>query len=244
VSDELAAALRELAAQHETPPRVGAAEVRRRAGRRSRRRRATAALGAATVAACALAAVAVALHPDDPGPGRRLPATAPDTPVSRPATPLPARTPDGLLDLGGHTLTVGDRVMRVDSHSFGRFTPGSELTVIAKNDAGMLPVETEPKGGYEIKVPYLVELRAPDGNPVYAGALAFDMKALAGLETRAGWVGMSPEDARWFFGRIGVGDRVALTSTVTPGTGTPTATPSEVATGGPSRSEGGTDGPG
>ncbi|MGC3000120.1 hypothetical protein ACPF8X_17550, partial [Streptomyces sp. G35A] len=172
---------------------------------------------------CALAAVAVALHPDDPGPGRRLPATAPDTPVSHPATPLPARTPAGLLDLGGHTLTVGDRVMRVDSHSFGRFTPGSELTVTAKNDAGMLPVETEPKGGYEIKVPYLVELRAPDGNPVYAGALAFDMKALAGLETRAGWVGMSPEDAQWFFGRVGVGDRVALTSTVTPGTGTPTA---------------------
>ncbi|CAL9582206.1 hypothetical protein SUDANB15_05029 [Streptomyces sp. enrichment culture] len=225
MSDELARALRELAAQHETPPRVGAAEVRTRAGRRSRRRRAAAALGAATAAACALTAVAFTLHTEDPGRNHRIPATASDTPSRSPATPVPVPPPSGRLDLGRHTLTVGDRVLRVDSHAFGRFPPGTRLTVTAKSELELLPLEGGAEAGHEVKVPYLVELRTPDGEPVYAGALTFDLRALAALPDEAGWLGMSLTDAEWFYARARTGDRIALTSTVLPGAGGATATP-------------------
>ncbi|GAA3499373.1 hypothetical protein GCM10019016_064770 [Streptomyces prasinosporus] len=247
MSDELAEALRELAARHETPPRVAAAAVRARAGRRSRRRRAAVALGATAAAACALAAVAFTLHTGDPGGNRRTPAAAPDTPDRTPSpgrtTPLPTATPTGLLDLGRHTLTVGGRVLRVDSHSFRRLPPGTPLTVVARSDLKLLPLEDEAgktggTGGadYEVEVPYLVELRAPDGEPVYAGALVFDTKVLAGLAAETGWLGMSLTDAEWFHDRVGVGDRIELTSTPAPDGETATATPPDAE--GPSETEG------
>ncbi|MFE4051641.1 hypothetical protein [Streptomyces sp. YIM B13518] len=216
MSDELADALRELAAQHETPPRVGAAEIRDRAGRRSRRRRTTTALGTAATAACVLAAVAFTLHTEDPGRNGRTPATAADGPTPAPSTTTPVPVSAGILDLGRHTLTVGERVMRVDSHSFGRFPPGSRMTVVAKDGAKLLRLESGTKFGTEIKIPYLVELRTPDRRPVYAGALAFDTKALAALPAGTGWLGMSPADAQWFHTRARAGDRIEITSTVSP----------------------------
>lgn len=239
MSDELADALRELAAQHETPPRVDAAGIRDRARRRSRRRRATVALGTAATAACALAAVAFTLRTGDPAAHRHLPGTSSsDTPAPGAATPsaatptplpgMPLPSPSGLLDLGLHTLTVGDRVMRVDSHSFGRFPPGTRLTVVARAATAVLPLDGDPGINEEVKVPYLVELRTPDREPVYAGALAFDTKALAGLSDKAGWLGMSLTDAEWFHDRVRVGDRIELTSTVPPSAAT-TTTPPEYA---------------
>ncbi|GGV66999.1 hypothetical protein GCM10010294_21270 [Streptomyces griseoloalbus] len=219
MSDELAGALRELAAQHETPPRVDAAEIRGRAQRRSRRRKVTAVLGTAATAACALAAVAFTLHPEDPAENRQVPATASDTPPPTSTTATPSPAPAGLLDLGRHTLTVGDRVMRVDSHSFGRFPSGSRMTVVAKADLELLPLEGNPEVGKEVKVPYLVELRTPDRQAVYTGALAFDTRALGALSAETGWVGMSITDAEWFYHRIRVGDRIEITSTVLPSPG-------------------------
>ncbi|GAA3199701.1 MULTISPECIES: hypothetical protein [Streptomyces] len=237
MSDELARALRELAAQHETPPRLDAARVRDLARRRSRRRRATAVLGTAVTAACALAALAFTLHPDDPGGRRQLPGTASDRPTTGTPTspPVPTPAPAGVLDLGGHTLTVGDRVMRVDSHSFDRFPPGSRMTVVAKADLRLLPLEAGAGAGgqevKEIKVPYLVELRTSDGEPVYAGALAFDTRALAGLAAGTGWVGMDIRDAEWFYQRIRVGDRIEITSTAAPDAQATTAVPDTAGTG-------------
>ncbi|WP_208026523.1 hypothetical protein [Streptomyces sp. Tu 3180] len=237
MSDELAAALRGLAERHETPPRVDAAGIRARAGRRSRRRRTAVALGAAATAACALTAVAFALHTGDPGEHHRIPATASDTPDRAPSpgrtTPLPTATPVGHLDLGRHTLTVGDRVLRVDSHSFRRFPPGTRLTVTATSELKVLSLEAEAGGldgaggaRYEVKVPYLVELRTPDGEPVYAGALTFDLKSLAALPARTGWLGMSLADAEWFHHRARTGDHIELT-TAAPDTGATTPTPTE-----------------
>ncbi|MFE2277393.1 hypothetical protein ACFXAE_09000 [Streptomyces sp. NPDC059454] len=229
MSDELADALRELAAQHETPPRVGAAEVRARAGRRSRRRRAAAALGTVATAACVLAAVAFTPHTGEPGRNGRTPAAAPDAasdaPTPAPSTAAPVPASAGVLDLGRHTLTVGERVLRVDSHSFRQFPPGSRMTVVAKADGKLLRLESGTKSGAEIKVPYLVELRTPDRQPVYAGALAFDTKALAALSAGTGWLGMSPTDAEWFYTRARTGDRIEITSTVTPGATATTTTP-------------------
>lgn len=225
MSDELAGALRELAAQHETPPRVGAAEIRDRAGRRSRRRRAAAALGTAATAACVLAAVAFTLHTEDPGRNDRTPTAASDGPTPAPSTATPVPASAGVLDLGRHTLTVGERVMRVDSHSFRRFPPGSRMTVVTKDDTRTLRLESGTKFGAEIKVPYLVELRTPDRQPVYAGALAFDTKALAALSADTGWLGMSLTDAEWFYTRVRVGDRIEITSTVAPSALPTTITP-------------------
>lgn len=229
MSDELADALRELAAQHETPPRVDAAGIRDRARRRSRRRRATVALGTAATAVCVVTAAAFTLHTEEPAGNRHLPGTASDVPAPSAATPstaspTPAPTPSGLLDLGLHTLTVRDRVVRVDSHSFGRFPPGTRLTVVSKADTAVLPLEANPKID-EVKVPYLVELRTPDGGPVYAGALAFDTKVLAGLSGRTGWLGMSLGDAEWFYDQIREGDGIELTTTIVPGTDVTTIPP-------------------
>ncbi|MGC0374894.1 hypothetical protein [Streptomyces sp. SAI-229] len=223
MSDELADALRELAAQHEVPPRVGAAEVRDRARRRSRRRRVSAALGTAAAAACALTAVAFTLHTGDPGPDGRPPAAAPEAPTPSAATPSPALA--GVLDLGRHTLTVDERVLRVESHAFPRFPSGSRMTVVAKDDVRTLRLENGVKPGTEVKIPYLVELRTSGRQPVYAGALAFDMKELATLSEGTGWLGMSATDAKWFYARVREGDRVEITSTVTPSTAETPATP-------------------
>lgn len=250
MSDELAGVLRELAAQHEVPPRVGAAEIRDRARRRSRRRRAGAALGTAAAAVCVLTVVASALHTGDPG---RTPAAAPEASVPSAAAPAPA--PSGVLDLGRHTLTVGERVMRVNSHAFPPFPSGGRMTVVAKNDTGTLRLKSGIKSGTEIEVPYLVELRTPGRQPVYAGALAFDAKALAelaALSAETGWLGLSHTDAEWFYTRAREGDRIEITSTVTPSEAeTPTApTRAETAAGAPGAADragtpgavGGTDG--
>lgn len=223
MSDELGTALRELAARHETPPRVDAAEIRSRAGRRTRRRKAALTLTTLATAACALTAAVVTLHTGDRADDRHFPGAAADAPaVPGAATPtplLPAST--GVLDLGRHTLTVGDRVLRVDSHSFGRFPPGTRLTVKAKAESDLLPLEGRPAARKEVEVPYLVELRTPGQEPVYAGGLAFDTKALVGLDTDSGWVGMSVTDAEWFYRRVRVGDGIDLTSTPTPTPSTP-----------------------
>ena len=217
MSDELTGALRELAARHEAPPRIGAAEVRGRAGRRSRRRRATAALGTTAAAVCALTAVAFTLHTEEPGPLLRTPAAGSGTP----AAPAPASA--GVLDLGRRTLTVGERVIRVDSRSFPRFAPGSRMKVVAKSTLKVLPLENGTRAGAEVKVPYLVQLSAPDRQPVYAGALAVDTKALAALSARSGWLGMNVADAKWFYARARAGDRIEITSTATARPATPDA---------------------
>ncbi|MFE9770915.1 hypothetical protein ACFYOV_04375 [Streptomyces sp. NPDC005931] len=229
MSDELTAALRQLAARHETPPLVTASEVRARATRRSRRRRATAVVGLATVAGT-LAVITLTPPGDDPDNDRQVPATASDTPTPTATTPRPALTPPGVLDLGRHTLTVGARVMRVDTHSFGAMPPGGELTVTVKHQVLVLPEAAEAaKDPYGMKIPYVVELRADDRSPVYAGALGSDTKALAALAPATDWIGLTERDAEWLYSRTRKGDRVRVTSTVPPGTwdaGTPvTPTP-------------------
>ncbi|MFE1425898.1 hypothetical protein ACFW6C_10060 [Streptomyces fungicidicus] len=225
MSDELTGALRELAARHEAPPRIGAAEVRGRAGRRSRRRRATAALGTTAAAVCALTAVAFTLHTEEPGPHHRTPAAGSGTPARPPGTAAPAPAPAsaGVLDLGRRTLTVGERVIRVDSRSFPRFAPGSRMKVVAKSTLKVLPLENGTRAGTEVKVPYLVQLSAPDRQPVYAGALAVDTKALAALSARSGWLGMNVADAKWFYARARAGDRIEITTTATARPATPDA---------------------
>ncbi|MGV9916102.1 hypothetical protein ACWDUK_02535 [Streptomyces cellulosae] len=211
MSDEIGGSLRELAALHETPPPLSAAEVRARASRRSRRRRATLALGTMATAACAVTVVTFALH-TDPAAGKRhrpgaTPATSP-TPVRTPTASASLR-PSGRLDVDLRTLTLADRVLRVDLRAAGRFPPGTRLTVVARTSGAVLPLKSRTEVR-QVKVPYLVELRAPGGKPVYAGALSFDAKVLRSLSGTTGWVGLSARDAEWLHDRLRDGDQIEL----------------------------------
>ncbi|MEV5264166.1 hypothetical protein [Streptomyces werraensis] len=213
MSDELTGALRDLAALHEAPPPLPAAELRDRARRRSRRRRAGLALGTAAMAACAVTVVILALHTDHPAGKRHRPGATPATspvPARPPTASARAPRPSGRLDVDLRTLTLADRVLRVDLRAAGRFPPGTRLTVVARISGAVLPLKSRTEVR-EVKVPYLVELRAPGGAPVYAGALSFDAKVLRALSGTTGWVGLSARDAQWLHDRLRDGDQIELT---------------------------------
>ncbi|MFF8629421.1 hypothetical protein [Streptomyces werraensis] len=213
MSDELTGALRELAALHEAPPPLPAAELRDRARRRSRRRRAGLALGTAAMTACAVTVVTLALHTDHPAGKRHRPGATPATspvPARPPTASARAPRPSGRLDVDLRTLTLADRVLRVDLRAAGRFPPGTRLTVVARISGAVLPLKSRTEVR-EVKVPYLVELRAPGGAPVYAGALSFDAKVLRALSGTTGWVGLSARDAQWLHDRLRDGDQIELT---------------------------------
>ncbi|MFC8405307.1 hypothetical protein ACOZDZ_10910 [Streptomyces griseoincarnatus] len=215
MSDELGGALRELAARHETPPPLPAAEVRDRARRRSRRRRAGLALGTAATAACAVTVVTLTLHTDHPGGERHRPGATPATspaPARTPSAPARVPRPSGRLDVDLRTLTLAGRVLRVDLRAAGRFPSGTRLTVVARTSGAVLPLKSRTEVR-EVKVPYLVELRAPGGRPVYVGALSFDAKVLRALFGTTGWVGLSARDAEWLHDRLRDGDQIELTAT-------------------------------
>ncbi|MEV6593087.1 L,D-transpeptidase [Streptomyces acidicola] len=236
MSDELSARLRELAASQAIAPTVSGAGIRSRAMRRGRRRRAAAALGTGAVA---LAAVAFTLtldrgaDPDHPD-RRRIPAATLSAPPSE-ATAVPVT---GTVHLRGRTLTVGDRVMPISSGALGTPTATGLMRVVATYDVREMAVDVSPEGRSAVKVPYVVELRDTDDEPVYVGALPDDLKALGTYDVTDGWIGLGADDAEWFSARIRPGDHISVITT-TPATATsqtalpataapPTTTPATV----------------
>ncbi|MGW0884265.1 L,D-transpeptidase [Streptomyces sp. NPDC002671] len=232
MSDELSAALRELAATNEAPPAVGGAEIRDRAMRRRRRRRAVATLGAGA-AALALLGFALTLHlggnPDHPA-GRRAPAaTRPDSASPSAATPAPV---SGTLDLPRRTLTFDGRVMPILSKLDVPLGSTNPMTVVAKPVRAELTVDEFSNGRTMVNGPYAVELRAGADQPIYVGPFSPQLKALSD-----GWIGLASEDASWLFARVSIGDTISVRTGATPtivppgavaapGTATPGATPS------------------
>ncbi|MGY0069742.1 hypothetical protein ACWZEH_23715 [Streptomyces sp. QTS137] len=241
MSDELATALRELAEAHESPPPTPAAEVRTRARRRSRRRRTTVRLGLATSVAGMLATIGLTVHAEEPGhdsreaPAASSGAQAIGTPTSSPRAPeAVAGTAEAVLDLSRHTLTVGGRVMRVNSHLVATEPPHDHrLTVRAKHEVMLLRSDARAGNAYEAKVPYVVELRNGDGAPAYTGALAFDTRSLGALGARTSWLGLSVDDARWFYTRARRGEHIEITSAATPAPPVATTNPTAGADPGP-----------
>ncbi|MEU6524390.1 hypothetical protein ABZ892_16615 [Streptomyces sp. NPDC046924] len=235
MSDELATALRELAADHEAPPPVPAAEVRTRARRRARRRRATVAFGTATTAACVLTTIGLTGltgHAEEPVRNRHLPAASsgartsgvPRTAGTSASDGAPIRSAaatDGFLDLGRRTLTIGGHVMHVDSYAVATLPPGHRLTVRAKHKAVTLPGDPSAENRRGTEVPYVVELRTGNRPPVYAGALAGGTKSLGVLGAKTGWLGLSVKDARWFYARVRQGELIEITSAPLPEPGAP-----------------------
>ncbi len=221
MSDELSAALRELAAGHATPPTVDGAGVRARAMRRRRRRRAAYAVGAGT-AALALLGLALTLHltgdPDHPA-GRRPPAAAqPHAPSAPPSTAAPAPV-SGTLDLSGRTLTFDGRVMRFLSALGARAGSTGPMTVVTKQDPTELTLDVPSKGPVAVSVPYVVELRDRDGRTHYVGQYTAQLKALSAYDAKGSLLALGAEDAQWFYTRARAGDTLAVTTAPTPTTG-------------------------
>ncbi|WP_405870837.1 hypothetical protein [Streptomyces sp. NBC_00005] len=234
MSDELSSALRELAADHATRPAVGAAEIRGRAMRRRRRRRAAVTLGAgATV--LALLGFALSLHlggdPDHPD-RHRTPAVAPSAPAPPSATT--AVPVSGTLDLPGHTLTFGGRVLPIVSEFDAPAGPTSPMTVAAKQDRRTLTVDVPSKGNVSVDVPYVVELRDEQGRPLYAGAFTPQLKILSGYDARGGLISLPARDAQWFYARVRLGDTIAVKTATTPTPAPSTTAPAPGATASPS----------
>ncbi|MFE0254429.1 hypothetical protein [Streptomyces sp. NPDC059010] len=217
MSDELSAALRELAAAQETPPVAGGAEIRGRAMRRRRRRRTAYALGAGTAS---LALLAFALTLDlggntDRQPGSRPPAVASPATTPTPAptpTPTPTPTPaSGTLDLRKHSLTLGDRTMPVLSEFASELDSRSPIKVVAKRRAEKLPFDIPPDGRTMVHLSYVVELRDGEGRPHFVGLYAPQLKALSDYDGKSSWLGLGEKDAAWFYDRVRVGDALSVT---------------------------------
>ncbi|GHH04627.1 hypothetical protein [Streptomyces lanatus] len=220
MSDELSAALRELAADQGTPPTVDGAAIRARATRRRRRRRVTVTLGAGTLA---LVVLGLALNLNSGGarehpPGSRVPATTYSAPTP---TPTPTPTPEpvaGTLDLRGGTLTVDGRALPVVSRNAAPTEFTGPLTVVAKQNPRQLTFEVPSKGPAYVSVPYVVELRDSEGRSHYIGQYVPQLKVLSDYEAQGGLIALDIKDAEWFHGRIRIGDTISVTAGARQGT--------------------------
>lgn len=210
MSDELTDALRELAATHATQPVVGGAEIRGRAMRRRRRRRAAAGLGAGTAVLALLGfALTLQLRGDQDGPaGRQDPAATPSaSALPSMATPAPV---SGTLDASRQTLTFDGRVMPILTDFDALVVSTSPLTVVAKQDARELTVDVVPKGRTVVNVPYAVELRDGEDQPLHVGTFTARLKALGDYDVKGGVIGLAAEDAEWFYARVRLGDTLSV----------------------------------
>jgi hypothetical protein len=225
VSDELSAALRELAKDGATPPVVDGAGIRARATRR-RRRRSAAVLGAGAAALVLLGLVLTPVldgHPDQPA-RPRIPAAegtaSPDRSVPpSSAAPLPV---SGTLSLRERTLTVGGKLLPVRSLFDGRTGFTGSLTVAAKHTTRVQSVDVPSEGPVKVDVPNVVELRDSQDRILYVGTYTKPL-SLGGSVTAGDWIGLDDAAAKWFYTSVRLGDRIALTTVTTP----PVATPSD-----------------
>ncbi|QEU95116.1 L,D-transpeptidase [Streptomyces kanamyceticus] len=201
MSDDLSAALHDLAADRRTPPPVPGAEIRCRAVLRRRRRRAAVAGGALVTAAVAVTVIVGLLPGSDDGPDR---------------TPAPVATQGhrkvvATLDLDTHRMTVDGRTLPVSAGSAQHPTPTGRMTVTAVHREKRMPAGDTGLGGeYDLKLPWVVELRTPDGRTNYLVALTYDEKAPGVRDITRGWIGLRTDDARWLHDRLEPGDVITV----------------------------------
>ncbi|MFJ5260809.1 hypothetical protein ACIQAC_10145 [Streptomyces sp. NPDC088387] len=236
MSDELSAALRELAATEATRtavPPAGGAGVRGRAVRRRRRRRTALTLGAGTAG---LALVALTLHfgaspepPDRYATPAASPAASPadspaDSPTDSPAVTAPVSPAppseatsvgvSGTLDLSSRTFAFAGRVLPLVGESGIGADVGAAgpMTVSTKEMKRDLTVDVLGKGRTSVTVPYAVELRDRGGLPLYVATFE-PVQALSDYAVvDAGLIVLGAEDARWFFDSVGLGENITVTT--------------------------------
>jgi len=224
LSTELSAELRELAARQESRPVLTGAEIRGRAVRRGRRR----VVGGLGAGAVAFAVTAFALtvgftHSDDDGNGRQLPAATHADPVPSPrvtstdaSTPVPRAPVTGTVVLGKRVLIVGGRVMPMTSGLPDSPELAGPLTVYKKHETKVVTV-TDLAGGvaYTTEVSLAVELRDANDDPVYVGiAFSSKEKSTGEQDTGAGWIGLDPADAKWFYEDAKIGSVFSVSRAV------------------------------
>ncbi|MFD8967878.1 L,D-transpeptidase [Streptomyces sp. NPDC059568] len=219
MSDELTTTLRELAQEHETPPSIPGAEIRRRAvRRRARRRGAVLAGGAAAV----VGVLVFALTADVGGQTteeRAIPAdTASPTDTASSASPA---SPVGTADLARRLLTVAGRELPISSGTAEGLTPQGRMTVVAKYRTKRMPADgmgtgKDMGGEYEITLPWVIELRTPDNRTNYVVAMTYNESAPGRVDATHGWIGLRSVDAEWLYEQLRPGEVLVVEGTATP----------------------------
>ncbi|WP_051855191.1 L,D-transpeptidase [Streptomyces sp. NRRL B-1347] len=196
----LSASLRSLAASGAAPAPVAGAQVRRRAVAR-RRRRHTALAGGAAVAVAALAfGLTGAL-----GGGSDARPAPPAAPSTRSAAPA------ATVDLGARTLTLDGRRVPVSSGNASHPTATGRMTVVAKHRVKRLTSESVGLGDeYDVRLPWVVELRGPDGRANFLVAMTYAEGAPGTRDATRGSIGLRSADARWVYGRLSPGAVVTV----------------------------------
>ncbi|MFD4633446.1 L,D-transpeptidase [Streptomyces sp. NPDC058284] len=201
MSDDLTSALHDLAADHRTPPPVPGAEIRRRAAARGRRRRTAVAGAALATAAVAVTVVAGLLT----GSGDDGPHRTPAPPATR-----GARGPAAVVDLSRHRMTLGGRELPVSAGTARHPTPTGRMTVVATYPELRMKAQNVGLEKYDLTLPWVVELRTPDGATNYVVALTYNEKAPGQLDVTKGWIGLRTEDARTVHDRLAPGDVITV----------------------------------
>ncbi|MFE0102648.1 L,D-transpeptidase [Streptomyces sp. NPDC059009] len=200
MSDDLSAALRELADSGRAPAPTTGAEVRRRAVFRRRRRHAAVAGGTAVVAAALAFGLTTAL-------GGAHSERRPTPPAASSAPASPAAT----VDLGRRTLTLGGRALPVSSGRADQPTKPGRMTVVAKHRTKRFTGETVGLGGeYDVTLPWVLELRGPGGATTYIVALTYAEQAPGRQDVTHGVIGLRRSDAKWLYGRLSSGSVVTV----------------------------------
>ncbi|GAA4840580.1 L,D-transpeptidase [Kitasatospora terrestris] len=230
--DRIASALRGLYAQTPAVSPLPYATVRRRAVGRRRRRRAVAVLAVAA----AVCGVGV-LGPGAFLPGRHgvaAPAVTGPAPAPSPTTGGgPSASPRevaGYVDLAAHTVRVqsGTTTLRTLPATAGRRespTPTGSLRVADKyaslrTTSSSGPTLQPSQGSeFDLTLPWCVRLVGEDGHSTYVCGLSFGPTTFGHENVTRGVVGLSVEDARWFFDTVQVGDPVQVANPEPPGPG-------------------------
>ncbi|MFF2847983.1 L,D-transpeptidase [Streptomyces sp. NPDC058001] len=197
--DRLTLALRDLAERHRTAPVVPGAEIRRRAVRRGRLRRTSLAGGAVA----GLAALTLALTAD----------FGAEEPTSRPvqaAAPSDSEEPFATVDLERRAMTVDGRDLPVSTGVAKTPTPTGRMTVVAKFATQRLSAASSGFAVYDLKLPWVVQLRTPAGGTNYIVALTFNEKAPGQYDATGGWIGLRTRDAKWLYTQVSPGDEVTV----------------------------------
>ncbi|MFE9645166.1 L,D-transpeptidase [Streptomyces sp. NPDC006365] len=223
---KLALALHEWADDHESPPPVPGAEIRRRAVRRRHRRHAS----LATVGASAVAAVSVVLSMAFIG-GKEGHSSPPAATLKAPGpSSAAASVPAATVNLSRRELVVGGRVLPISAGAARTPTPTGRMTVTGKYEVAVLPTDTLGLGRrYETKAPWVIRLRTPQNRTNYIVAFTVDEKAPGNYDSTTGWIGLRRSDAEWLYRRLDPGAVVAVVGAA-PTTSAPAA-PTPVRTG-------------
>ncbi len=226
---ELAMALRELTQDHETPPTVPAAEIRRRAVRRRRRRKTS----LATAGTAGVGALALVLTVAFTG-GEHSRSTRPAAGYGRPtpsatAESLPA-TVTATVDLGRRQLVAEGRTVPISSGTVKSPTSTGLMTVAAKYQSSAVPADAAGLSTYDMKATWVMRLRGPDDRTTYLMSLDWDQKAPGNYDITGGAIGLRRDDAMWLYEMLKPGALVEVVG-ATPNRRDDASTPSLAAPG-------------